>query len=86
MFYREAIKMEEDKKPLIDRKSMNALQLMAVAAMLLTLLGGEKLGFAVAMAMMCGLKLISMATFEDTKEAIFAAIYGGFAVWFFMEL
>ena len=78
--------MEEEKTPFIDRKTMNMLQLMAVAAMLLTLLTGERTAFAVATAMMCGLKLIAMSTFEDTKEAIFAAIYGGFAVYFFMEL
>ena len=78
--------MEQEKAPLIDRKTMNVLQLMAVTAMCLTLLTGERTGFAVATAMMCVLKLIAMASFEDTKEAIFAAIYGGFAVWFFMEL
>jgi len=78
--------MEEQKTPLIDRKTMNMLQLMAVTAMLLTLLTGERTAFAVATAMMCGLKLIAMSTFEDTKEAFFAAIYGGFAVYFFMEL
>jgi len=78
--------VEEEKTPIIDKKSMNMLQLMAVAAMLLTLLTNERTGFAVATAMMCGLKLISMATFEDTKEAVFAAIYGGLAIWFFMEL
>ena len=78
--------MEEEKTPAIDRKTLNVLQLMAVAAMLLTFLTGERTGFAVATAMMCGLKLVGMATFEDSKEAFFAAIYGGLAVWFFMEL
>ena len=78
--------MEEQKQPLIDRKTLNILQFMAIAAMLLTLLTGNRLGFAAGTAMMCGLKLISMASFEDSREAIFAAIYGGFAVYFFMEL
>jgi len=78
--------MEEEKTPFIDRKKMNTLQLMGVAAMLLTLLTGEKTGFAVATAMMCGLKLLAMHTFEDSKEAFFAAVYGGFAVYFFMGL
>jgi hypothetical protein len=78
--------MEEQKQPLVDRKTLNILQFMGITAMLLTLLTGNRLGFAVGTAMMCGLKLISMASFEDSKEAFFAAIYGGFAVYFFMEL
>ena len=78
--------MEEEKPPFIDRQKMNTLQLMGVAAMLLTQLTGEKTGFAVATAMMCGLKLLAMHTFEESKEAFFAAVYGGFAVYFFMGL
>jgi len=78
--------MEEEKKPIIDRKTLNILQLMGVAAMVLTLLTGERTGFAVATAMMCALKFIGMITFEDSKEAFFAAVYGGLAIWFFMEL
>jgi len=78
--------MEEEKKPLIERKALNALQLMCIVAMLLTLLTGNRLGFAIGTAMMCGLKLIGMATFEDSKEAFFAAIYGGLTIYFFMEL
>jgi hypothetical protein len=78
--------MEEQKQPLVDRQTLNTLQFMGIAAMLLTLLTGNRLGFAVATTMMCGLKLISMASFEDSKEAFFAAVYGGFAIYFFMEL
>jgi len=78
--------MEEEKKPLIDRKTLNSLQIMCIIAMLLTLLTGNKLGFAIGTAMMCGLKLIAMSTFEDSKEAFFAAIYAGLTIYFFMEL
>jgi uncharacterized membrane protein YobD (UPF0266 family) len=78
--------MEEEKKHLIDRKKMNMLQFMGIIAMLLTMLTGEQTGFAVATAMMCGLKLLSMYAFEDSKEAFFAAIYGGLAIHFFMGL
>jgi hypothetical protein len=78
--------MEEEKKPLIERKKLNMLQLMALVAMLLTLLTGNHIAFAVATAMMCAIKLLAMVIFEDSKEAIFAAIYAGFAILFFFDL
>jgi hypothetical protein len=78
--------MEEEKKPLIEREKLNMLQLMALAAMLLTLLTGNSVAFAAATAMMCGLKLMAMVMYEDSKEAIFAAIYAGFAILFFFDL
>ena len=71
---------------MIERGKMNMLQLMAVAAMLLTLLTGERTAFAVATAMLCGLKLMAMVMYEDSKEAVFAAIYAGFAILFFFDL
>ena len=78
--------MEEENKPLIERAQMNTLQLMALAAMLLTLLTRNNTAFAVATGMMCGLKLMSMVMYEDSKEAIFATIYAGFAILFFFDL
>ena len=71
---------------MIERGKMNMLQLMAVAAMLLTLLTGERTAFAVATVMLCGLKLMAMVMYEDSKEAVFAAIYAGFAILFFFDL
>lgn len=76
----------EEKQPLIDRKTLNLLQFMCIGAMLLTLLTGNRPAFATATAMMCGLKIIAMTSFEDSKEAFFAAVYAGFAIYFFMEL
>jgi hypothetical protein len=78
--------MEEENKPLIERATSNTLQLMALAAMLLTLLTGNHAAFAVATAMMCALKLMAMVMYEDSKEAIFATIYAGFAIMFFFDL
>jgi hypothetical protein len=79
--------MEEDKKnPLIDRRQMNTLQFMALIAMLLSFLTGDKNLFATAVAMMCALKMIAMVLYEDSKEAFFAAIYAGFAIIFFFDL
>jgi len=78
--------LEEEKQPLVDRKTLNTLQFMAIIAMLLTLITGNRLGFAIGTGMMCALKLLAMATFEDSKEAIFAAIYAGLTIYFFMEL
>ncbi len=76
----------EENEPIIERSRMNLLQFMALIAMLLTLLTGEKIGFCVATALMCALKGISMVVYEDSKEAIFAAIYAGFAMMFFLDL
>ena len=76
----------KEENPMIERGKMNMLQLMAVAAMLLTLLTGERTAFAVATAMLCGLKLMAMVMYEDSKEAVFAAIYAGFAILFFFDL
>lgn len=76
----------EEKKPLIERKHMNALQFMALVAMLLTFLTGDKTAFAVSMIMMCTLKTAAMIIYEDSKEAIFAAIYAGFAIIFFLDM
>lgn len=78
--------MEEEKKPFIEREKMNTLQLMALVAMLLTMLTGNNIAFAIATAMMCALKLIAMVIYEDNKEAIFATIYAGFAILFFFDL
>lgn len=78
--------MEEEKKPFIERKKLNMLQLMAIVAMLLTLLTGHNAAFATATAMMCALKLMAMVMYEDSKEAIFATIYAGFAILFFFDL
>ena len=78
--------MEEENKPFIERAQMNMLQLMALAAMLLTLLTNNNTAFAVATAMMCGLKLMAMVMYEDSKEAVFATIYAGFAILFFFDL
>lgn len=78
--------MEEEKTPLIERGKMNMLQFMALAAMLLTLFTGNNSAFAIATAMMCVLKLIAMVVYEDSKEAIFATIYAGFAILFFFDL
>ena len=78
--------MENENKPLMERSQLNALQLMALAAMLLTLLTGDNMLFATATAMMCGLKLLAMVWYEDSKEAFFAAIYAGFAIFFFLDM
>lgn len=68
------------------RKQMNGLQFMALMAMLLTFLTSNKMLFATAVAMMCCLKLISMVIYEDSKEAVFATIYAGFAILFFFDM
>ncbi len=78
--------MEKENKPLIERKKMNSLQLMALVAMLLTFITGDKTLFATATAMVCGLKVLSMVFYEDSKEAIFATVYAGFAILFFFDL
>lgn len=65
---------------------MNGLQFMALVAMMLTFLTSNKMLFATAVAMMCGLKLISMVIYEDSKEAVFATIYAGFAILFFFDM
>jgi hypothetical protein len=78
--------METENKPLMDRGQMNALQLMALVAMLLSFFTGDRMLFAVATAMMCGLKIMGMVMYEDSKEAIFAAIYAGFAIFFFLDM
>ena len=78
--------MENENTPMIDRKQMNGLQFMALAAMLLTFFTGDKALFATAVAMMCALKLVAMVMYEDSKEAIFATIYAGFAIMFFFDL
>jgi hypothetical protein len=76
----------EENKPMIERKQMNMLQFMALVAMTLTFFTGSKPLFATATAMMCVLKVISMAMYEDSKEAIFATIYAGFAILFFFDI
>jgi|TARA_R110000824_G_scaffold172318_1_gene350114 hypothetical protein len=78
--------MENESKPLMERSQLNRLQLMALVAMLLTFFTGDKLFFAVATSMMCGLKIMGMVMYEDSKEAIFAAIYAGFAIFFFLDM
>lgn len=78
--------MENETPPMIERKKLNNLQLMALVAMLLTFLTGDKALFATATAMMCGLKFLAMMMYEDSKEAFFAAIYAGFAIIFFFDL
>ena len=76
----------EEKKPLVERGQMNALQFMALVAMLLAFMTGHKMLFATSTATMCGLKVMGMVMYEDSKEAIFAAIYAGFAILFFLDL
>jgi len=76
----------EEKKPLIERGQLNALQLMALVAMLLAFFTGHKLLFATSTAMMCALKVMGMVMYEDSKEAFFAAIYAGFAILFFFGI
>ena len=78
--------METEYTPLMERGQMNALQLMALIAMLLAFFTGDKTLFATATAMMCGLKIMGMVMYEDSKEAIFAAIYAGFAIFFFLDM
>ena len=78
--------MENEKKPMIERAQLNALQFMALVAMLLTFFTGDKALFAVAISMMCGLKAMAMIMYEDSKEAIFAAVYAGFAIFFFLDM
>jgi hypothetical protein len=78
--------MENKNEPLMTRKQMNGLQFMALMAMLLTFFTSNKMLFATAVAMMCGLKLIAMVMYEDSKEAIFATIYAGFAILFFFDM
>jgi len=65
---------------------MNSLQFMALVAMMLTFFTSNKMLFATAVVMMCGLKLIAMVMYEDSKEAIFATIYAGFAILFFFDM
>ena len=65
---------------------MTALQLMAIAAILLTFFTGDKVLFAFSMLTMCMLKTIAMVTFEDKNEAIFAALYAGFTIILFFDL
>jgi len=77
---------EENQNPIVERKKMNMLQVMALVAMLLTLLTGERTAFAVAISMLCGLKILAMVIYEDSREAFFAAVYAGFAILFFFDL
>ena len=78
--------MEKENKIGLDRKQMTALQLMAIAAILLTFFTGDKVLFAFSMLTMCMLKTIAMVTFEDKNEAIFAALYAGFTIILFFDL
>ena len=78
--------MENENAPLIERKQMNYLQFMALIAMLLSFLTGDKPLFAGAVTIMCALKFIAMVMYEDPKEAIFATVYAGFAIIFFLDL
>ena len=78
--------MENENTPLIERKQMNGLQFMALIAMLLSFLTGDKTLFAAAVTIMCALKFIAMVMYEDSKEAIFATRYAGFAIIFFLDL
>ncbi len=78
--------MENENTPMIERKQMNGLQFMALVAMMLSFLTGDKPLFATAVAIMCALKLIAMVMYEDSKEAVFATIYAGFAIIFFLDL
>lgn len=78
--------MENENAPLIERKQMNGLQFMALIAMVLSFLTGDRELFATTVATMCVLKLIAMVIYEDSKEAIFATIYAGFAIIFFLDL
>tara|TARA_Y100000310_G_C20607846_1_gene776461 strand:- start:1066 stop:1302 length:237 start_codon:yes stop_codon:yes gene_type:complete len=78
--------MEEENKIGLDRKQMTALQLMAIAAILLTFFTGDKVLFAFSMLTMCVLKAIAMVTFEDKREAAFAALYTGLTIMLFFDL
>tara|TARA_B100000676_G_C17826053_1_gene705234 strand:- start:258 stop:494 length:237 start_codon:yes stop_codon:yes gene_type:complete len=78
--------MENEKEPMMKREQLNALQFMALIAMLLTFFTGNKMLFATAISMMCGLKAMAMVMYEDSKEAIFAAVYAGFAIFFFLDM
>lgn len=75
-----------DETPLIAKEKMDLLQGMALAAMVCALLGGNHNLFTGAIGMMFCLKTIAMFMYEDTREAIFAAIYLGFFVSFFFDL
>jgi hypothetical protein len=72
--------------PLVTRKNMNMLQLLAAFAMLFSLMGGDNDLFTGAIFLMFLLKTMAMFLYEDTKEAIFAAVYLGFFVAFFFDL
>jgi len=76
----------DDKTPLIAKEKMNMLQFLALMAMVCSLLGGNHDLFTGAVGIMFVLKAIAMFMYEDTKEAIFAAIYLGFFVSFFFDL
>ena len=75
-----------DKTPLIAKEKMNLLQFLALMAMVCSLLGGNHDLFTGAIGIMFVLKTIAMFMYEDTREAIFAAIYLGFFVSFFFDL
>mgnify|MGYP000656295837 CR=1 FL=1 len=75
-----------DETPLIAKEKMNLLQFLALMAMVCSLLGGNHDLFTGAIGIMFVLKAIAMFMYEDTKEAIFAAIYLGFFVSFFFDL
>ena len=77
--------MKKEKNPLIERRKMNNLQILALVAMMLTFITGDKTLFTAATVMMCSLKIIAMVIYEDSKEAIFATIYAGFAILFFLD-
>ena len=76
----------EDKSYLIPKEKMNLLQFLALAAMVCSLLGGNHDLFTAAIGLMFVLKTIAMFMYEDTREAIFAAIYLGFFVSFFFDI
>lgn len=75
-----------ENESLIKREHMNGLQLMALLAMVFSLLGGDNNLFTGAIFIMFCLKAVSMVLYEDAKEAGFAAIYLGFFVAFFFDL
>jgi hypothetical protein len=75
-----------DETPLIAKEKMNMLQLLALLAMVFSLLGGDNDLFTAAIGMMFFLKMTAMFMYEDAREAVFAAIYLGFFVSFFFDL
>ena len=69
----------------IDERTLNTAQVMAILAMLLTLMTGHTLGFMVSMLMLTGLKIYSWQAHNKKVDIIFASIYAAMIVFMIID-